>query len=340
MSTNGQTVHKLEIIDHPRRMIITPPIGMLEDLKRNGWCFISYENEVLIKFMTELSSFFSLSPEAKQKYAGPHGFGYSLVDHKEGIRVLTGQKLQLDFFRVELVPMSLQDIYKKASSTIDMFTMSLVWALSQPFFKMQASDLAREADIPVAYTSIQSGFGMLDVAHYFNKTKAPYPQPKVGSSVEDVNCVPHYDPGLLSVSFYSNNEGLQLLDVRTNKWIDGPNNTLEGQRNIAVVWLGEAAVKATNGAVKAGVHRVIYPTNGMPRLTSWYEMCTVKQATEPEDKYLNTEKVIVPNLAKEAQQVEVKKGEKVVDVLKKIERTRGVPMSKAPRIDDFFKGYP
>jgi len=340
MSTfNGHTVHELDGKGGARRMYFKPSDEMVADLKRNGWCFVRGEQPAFAEFASLLPSFFSLSPEQKQLHTGPYGFGYSAVDHKEGIRVLTGNRLIQDFFPNELVPKSLQDIYTKTSTVLDTFAMSLTLALSDTLFKMKASELAREADIPVAYSSVR-GFGMLDAAYYFNKTKAPSPQPEVGASVDDVNCVPHYDPGLLSLSFYSNNEGLQLLDPTTNKWIDGPNNTIEEQKNIAVIWLGEAAVKATKGAVKAGVHRVVYPNNGQPRLTVWYEMCTVKQATEPEDKYLNSETVTIPNLAKDAQEVEVKKGEKVVDILRKIERTRGIPMSKVYRIEDSFKGKP
>jgi len=341
MSTlNGRTVHDLDSKGGIRRMMFKPSDEMIADLKINGWCFIRYEQATLAEFAATLPSFFSLSPEQKQPHTGPYGFGYSAVDHKEGIRVLTGSRLAQDFYPTELVPKSLQDLYTRTSTVLDTFTLSLTLALSDSLFKMRASELAREADIPVAYSSVRQGFGMLDAAYYFNKTKAPSPQPEVGASVDDVNCVPHYDPGLLSLSFYSNNEGLQLLDPKSNKWIDGPNNTLEDQKNIAVIWLGEAAVKATKGAVKAGVHRVVYPNNGQPRLTVWYEMCTVKQATEPEDKYVNSDTVTIPNLAKDAQQVEVQKGEKVVDVLRKIERTRGIPMSKVYRIEDSFKGKP
>ncbi len=153
-----------------------------------------------------------------------------------------------------------------------------------------------------------------------------------------MNCVPHFDPGLLSISFYSDNEGLQLLDPRTDEWIHGPINTLPGQEHIAVIWLGEAAVKASKNPVKRGIHRVIYPANGKPRLTLWYEMCTVRQATEPEDIYVNGNNVTVPNLNKEAQSIQVNKGEKVVDILRKIERTRGIPSSKIWRLVDTFKG--
>jgi hypothetical protein len=36
-----------------------------------------------------------------------------------------------------------------------------------------------------------------------------------------VNCVPHFDPGLLSISFLSSAEGLQLQDPATGAWFAG-----------------------------------------------------------------------------------------------------------------------
>lgn len=151
-----------------------------------------------------------------------------------------------------------------------------------------------------------------------------------------MNCVPHYDPGLLSISYFSNLEGLQLFDPQTNSWIDGPvaSGTEEGE--IWVMWLGEAAVKASKKPVKAGIHRVIYPSKPTPRVTLWYEVCTVKQATEPEDRYINSSQVQVPNIV-DSKPISVGKDEKVVDILQKIERKRGIPRSKIARVDDFFK---
>jgi len=135
--------------------------------------------------------------------------------------------------------------------------------------------------------------------------------------------------------FLSTNEGLQLQDPKTNQWINGPINTIDGQNDIGVIWLGEAAVKASKNPMKAGIHRVIYPRKTSPRLTMWYEVCTVKQATEPDNIYLNGD-ITVPNLPGSLP-IKANKGEKVIDILRKIERTRGVPMSKVFRLDDSFK---
>lgn len=82
--------------------------------------------------------------------------------------------------------------------------------------------------------------------------------------------MPHYDPGLLSLSFLSTHDGLQLRDPATGRWfagifiniylnnlnklfinaIIGPVNTRKGQENLGVIWLGEAAVNASKGRFK------------------------------------------------------------------------------------------
>jgi hypothetical protein len=207
-------------------------------------------------------------------------------------------------------------------------------SLSEPLFGCSPPDLAFEADLPVAFMN-QDHCGMIDVAHYFNRKTTSNPPPPLGESIEDVNCVPHYDPGLFSISFYSSLEGLQLLEPATNMWVDGPINTDPEQQDIAVLWLGQAALKV-NASLKNGIHRVIYPQTLNPRLTMWYEVCTVNQVVEPEDKVVKEKKVKVPNLVG-GKEIEVKEGEKLKDVLQKIERFRGVPTSKTLSLDDQFK---
>ncbi|CAF3323149.1 unnamed protein product [Rotaria sp. Silwood2] len=112
---------------------------------------------------------------------------------------------------------------------------------------------------------------MLDIVSNFNE-KHGFEQPSNGQSIEEVNCVSHYDPGLLSISILSKHEGLQLKDMNTNQWIDGP---LESE--IGVIWLGEAAARLTDNHLKPGIDRMIYPQGGKPRLTMCYEVCTIAQ---------------------------------------------------------------
>ena len=65
----------------------------------------------------------------------------------------------------------------------------------------------------------------------------------------------------------------------------GPVNTEKGQEDLGVVWLGDAGVKASKGALRAGVHRVVYPQVAQPRIAAWYEMCTVDQLNQDRLEY-------------------------------------------------------
>jgi hypothetical protein len=57
-------------------------------------------------------------------------------------------------------------------------------------------------------------------------------------------------------------------------------NTQPGQEGLGVLWLGAAAVTVSKGEFKAGVHRVVYPRIATPRITAWYEVCTVDQVNQ------------------------------------------------------------
>jgi len=302
-----------------------------------GWCFARMPSE--FPSTKNLSSifgkFFSQGDSVKNKYAGPFGFGYSTVPHKEELRILTGYRLN-NFKKNNLIPSDCIKNLEALSFALDDLSLQITDVLSEPLFGCNVSSLALNADLPVAYLH-ESHFGMLDTAFYFNRKPTELPLPPMGTSVSEVNCVPHYDPGLFSISFLSTNEGLQLQNPKTKEWIAGPINTINGQSDICVIWLGEAAVKASKKGLKAGIHRVVYPRVAAPRLTMWYEVCTVKQATEPDQTYLNGD-VTVPNMPG-SKPIKVKNGETNLDILKKIERTRGVPMSKVDKFEDKFK-YP
>ncbi|CAF2377715.1 unnamed protein product [Rotaria sp. Silwood2] len=123
-----------------------------------------------------------------------------------------------------------------------------------------------------------SSLSMLDIVNYFNTRPGPVPQPKVGFNTDEVNCVPHFDPGLFSLSILSTCDGLQLNDLRQDQWVDGPNDCEDGQRSIGVIWLGEAASIMTGNQFKCGIHRVVYPRiPHQARLTVWQEVCTKTQ---------------------------------------------------------------
>jgi hypothetical protein len=114
--------------------------------------------------------------------------------------------------------------------------------------------------------------------------------------------------------------------------------TRAGERSIGVLWTGAAAARASHGAVRAGVHRVVYPKEPGGRLTLWYEMPTIAQVAEPVNATMTGGEVVIPNLPGAAP-MRAEEGEKVFDFLLRVERTRGLPLSKIVRLDDSFKKY-
>lgn len=249
------------------------------------------------------------------------------MDHKEGIRFLS------QHFPREVKDDKLRQTAHQVCNYLDAYSLRISLALAQRL-GISASKLAVEADLPVAYGS---HYGMFDIAKYFNKLAGQSP-PAEGTSVDDVNCVPHYDPGFLSISFFSDAEGLQMLDPETNQWYAAPLSTIDSQKEYGVLWLGQAGVKASEGKWKAGIHRVIYPATSGSRLTMWYEMCTVDQVNGPDDAAAVPEgEIQLPNIKGPGSMMLTMKGDTQTDVLRRIERKRGLPMSKVPRIQDSFR---
>lgn len=321
--------------------------ALIEQLQTKGWAFMQLDDRMLVpRELTDALIDFFKNPdrESKMKYSAPSNFGYSHVDHKEGIRVLTGNEWYQ--FTDRLPPNLLQedkpvDLHKIVSAYDD-FSLRVSGTIAD-FFAINKSHLAVAADLSAAYNA--GHIGMLDTAYYYNnKTDMPLPSGD-GTSVDDVNCVPHYDPGFLSFSFLSTVEGLQLLDPTTNQWVNGPVNTNHSESHIGVVWAGQAATKV-HSSLKAGVHRVVYPLmakSPMPRLTMWYEMCTVEQINLMHEEALVSDQnkvASIPNLMGKAGAVKVKKGDTKQAVLRRIERTRGIPMSKIMRLPDMFRAMP
>jgi len=270
--------------------------------------------------MAFYSQFFNKNSSEKTKYGSSDGFGYSSFPHKEGLRYLTGWKLDT---QKHLVPNEMSKPLHILSKTLDDFILKIAYVLSLRVFNSSFKDVVTLGNLP------EKHFGMIDCAHYYNQKTNNLSNNSPGNSVEDVNCVPHYDPGLFSFSFYSNSPGLQLFDPRTGEWVNGPVNTNKGEENMGVIWLGSAAVQNNWKKMVAGMHRVTYPEiKDTSRVTIWYEMCTNAQAKSLGDS-LMTPGNVTPSHLPFAQPVKVKPGTTKVDFLKKLEKTKGVPMSKS-----------
>ena len=304
---------------------------METEFESNGWCFVFLPPELIpdSNLTNEISKFFQ-SENTKWMYLqNPAIYGYSKVNrhakvnHKEGIKLLTGTYFG-KFADKGLVPVPLIEPLNYLSQVLDAVTKRLIEVLDQNLVFQQEpslSALIERADLPLQ----DEQFGMLDIVSYFNSKSGLQP-PEKGQTTEEVNCVAHYDPGLLSISILSTHEGLQLKNLTNDEWIDGP---LEP--NIGVIWLGEAASRVTQNRLKPGIHRVIYPKKWKRRLTIWYEVCTIEQlrgiSVEKKDEVMLNGTVTFENIPGLAP-ITVLPGEKRLDFLKRVEGARGLSMSK------------
>jgi isopenicillin N synthase-like dioxygenase len=306
---------------------------LVKELRTKGWCLVKLTPDVTPneEFTTSIKKFFTETPreEKLKKHAAPFSFAYSAVDHKEGFRYLTGYERQVKLKKY--VPASWEQHLRSFSYEMDQALMSIMLAITEPLFGMSSVEMAKEADLPVAWGNQIS---MIDIVHYFNNNpNSPVVPPNVGHSVAEVNCVPHIDPGLISLSVLSTAEGLQLQDPDTKQWVDAPT-----ELGLGVVWTGEAATKISKGAVRSGVHRVIYPkTHNKPRLTIWAEACTCRQIEPPSETTTPKEGVASITLSNASNvSIEVDQDMSKADFLFKVERVTGLPMSKVERLDDSF----
>ena len=105
-----------------------------------------------------------------------------------------------------------------------------------------------------------------DVFHDNDDGKEP--MPNVLKS--DFNVMAHSDPGLFALSFSSTNEGLEMYDEQSKKWI-------KIGLNEGIWWNGKTA-NVIDNKVKPGEHRIkIDDKTYKPRFTGWYEVSCNKQ---------------------------------------------------------------
>ena len=298
------------------------------EFQNNGWCFVRLPKELIptSNLTDNLTNFFK--SDLKEDYSQRSQiYGYSKTDHKEGIKLLTGSQFS-EFAHRGLVPSKLVDPLNYLSQVFDALAKRLIELLDQHSVfqkKPSLTSLIERANLPLA----DEYFGMLDIVSYFNEKNGLQP-PQNGKSTEEVNCVPHYDPGLFSISVLSTHEGLQLKDMINDQWVDGPL-----QENMGVIWLGEAAAKVSENRLKPGIHRVVYPQEAKTRLTMWYEACTIEQirnlSTAKQNEVMAVGTVTFPNLPGSSP-IAVRRGETKLDFLKRVEMGWGLSISKSGRV--------
>ena len=302
-----------------------------KQFETNGWCFIrlpDQKEELGIKLnevQTTLSNFFSRHQTEKSQYQASNAFGYSRVGHKEGIKVLTDQEGLGDYHNP--LPNDVEQTLQYLAILLNNFTS----ILKSIIFNMPIL-----SQNPIKEMVPLSPLGMLDIVHYFNERTSPVKQPTVGLNTNEVNCVPHFDPGLFSLSILSTCDGLQLNDRLQNKWIDGPDNSQPDQRYIGAIWLGEAASILTQNRFTSGIHRVAYPRiPHKSRLTIWQEVCTVDQIEpllQQNDKPVVMSDDTTIQMINQPNSIPLRiqpGGETLNGFMKRVENERGLSVSKS-----------
>ena len=304
-------------------------LRLQQELEAHGWCFLRLSQNARL-FATQLNhireplaTFFSGNLAKKSPYLSSDAFGYTRVNHKEGIKLLTDQ--QGNITSRNALPTNLNATLQHLSQLIS----DLTSRLKPIIFNLTGSNHRRSEQVEISELS------MLDIAHYFNQNRGPSLAPEVGFDTNEVNCVPHYDPGLFSLSILSTLDGLQLKDQRTNTWIDGPDNSQTDQSNIGAIWLGQAASTLTGNRLKAGIHRVIYPRMAHhARLTIWQEVCTNSQLQQLSQHAAQTlllqpgVQVTLANQPGSKPIAVLPGGENQHDFMRRMEGERGISLSK------------
>lgn len=244
-----------------------------------GWCFVLLTEDLIEKRNRNISllqEFFAQEVSKKDSFTetSPSIFGYQRVNHKESLRWLTKER-----FNENMFPDNLRSNIVELTTFMDNLMKNLVEKTSKEVFNLEITELGKSCDLAL-FSDEKPKFGMLDVAHYLNDKSKYFDQNS--EIIPPKNCVEHYDPGLFSLSFYSSQPGLQVLDLSTEKWYDGPCNTKEDEKNYGIIWCGSAASKISKNEIKPAIHRVEYPeeSNKEPRMSIWYEICTFSQETD------------------------------------------------------------
>lgn len=346
-------------------------LKLRELLSENGWAFVLLPEDIRqlsADCVPALREFFHREDEYKLKYhenlkgesdkdGVVYGYNQTANRNKEGLRLLSGGRMLKKW-----IPDECAASLPLLVDALDKVMIQILRTSSQTLFNMSFEELSQKYEIPliaglpngtdIGTLLTEQNFAMVDVAHY------PNAAPTVVSEGVECNVAGHIDPGLLSFSILSTQEGLQVKN-KEGEWVDCPTDSRYG-----ILWAGELA-QIISPDIKPGWHRVKYLPEQAWRLTIWIEVCSKQQdlahsfsyfdkVTFPKDMVfqlpgLNMELLEKIDLNRNGQNkphslrtlkrettptfdmLYVKEGETLSSALRRASRIYGMPLSKTIR---------
>jgi hypothetical protein len=305
-------------------------------LIERGWCFAEMDEE-----LTKLTSA-ATAPLDAYFLSNPNSYDHRLLtlgfqhNHdKLSLRWLSGNQLN-----DALVPKQLQSFIFPLTQRLDDICLNLVEKLFVGDAYPSLSALGEKFELPLLRSEGEARFALFDVARYISGEKVEAKASEDPST--RLSCAEHHDPGLLSISVLSTRPGLQLFDPVANAWIDGPSEP----GNVCVIWLGQAAVDASNSKFRNGIHRVKMQSDDdmkqAPRMAMWVEVCTGNQILEGHYnrffsssvknslEFAKADKLKITSFGDEYI-VPVQNGD-LIAALRLVEKVQGIPMSKIMKV--------
>eukprot|EP01084_Bolivina_argentea_P033247 61522_1 len=245
--------------------------------KINKW-FMSTDLKNKLKYSRKLNDESDKpNPQSEYSYNRINGF-------KEGLRILTGDLYKIHYENNKY-PNDIKDDILKINNEFDDLTVRIMKRIFNKIYNINSwKEFGTKYDVSIlnnGKSNWTQKFSMLDFVNYFNDKEYIFNirknedekqsnelKPNVLKS--EFNVFEHSDPGLFALSFSSTNNGLEMFDQVTKKWIAIGLN--EG------IWWNGKTASLMNKNFKEGKHRVkIDDINYKSRVTGWYEVSINKQ---------------------------------------------------------------
>eukprot|EP00510_Aplanochytrium_minuta_P004173 CAMPEP_0184009076 /NCGR_PEP_ID=MMETSP0954-20121128/2378_1 /TAXON_ID=627963 /ORGANISM="Aplanochytrium sp, Strain PBS07" /LENGTH=398 /DNA_ID=CAMNT_0026288357 /DNA_START=128 /DNA_END=1321 /DNA_ORIENTATION=+ len=302
--------------------------SLKKKLSERGWCFVELPEETkaaVSKFVDSFDSFLEKDEVHKAKFHVPPMLGYEKIGHKQVFRNLTGTEL-----KEQSLPFD--GAFAELAKVMDNLSTEFVKSNCDDLFGCSFDQLKQRTSVPILQDDTNSKrFGVLDAVRYFEDDIDDKINP------EKTFCAPHYDPGLLAMSLYSDAPGLEFYDPVEKCWVSQPKDP-----NVSVLWCGQEIMCV--GDYKPAIHRV--NVNAKTRTSIWYEMCSECQVSHIIPGYGDVAESlqspegawVFPNVYKvgtglsEVEALPMKtKEEKFLQACRRLEAKKGIPMMKSIR---------